>query len=466
MIRSWLQSLARKAWKGRGLRNASRPASRLRARPGFDRLEDRTTASATLFEPPALIANVPEPPAPMPALTADAPTFHQPDYGHLPVAAPDQPHDSGQNEPVPDVSDPDVWGPDAPALDPMVDDAGASDSVTASSGSSGVTFADRMQHPRAPRVRREEAAAKGGRDAAPAVQVFSAGDPVHSRASPSKLESTSGQPDSLADHRITTGNAAKSAADGQEPPNKHLERTAPRGDAAHQFRPGAHTAPPLNAAALANETVLHGATEAHGPTVTTANVALAGLAPANDLPDGSLLRRYAVHREEPAFAALVQRHERLVLGVCQRVLGDSHAALDAFQATFLVLARKASTLDQNGSVAGWLYKVAYHLALRLRAIAARQRRREKQAAHDRPAATGAVTDTNAVDIENEEVRAALSEELQRLPDKYRVPLVLCYLDGRTHEEAAQAIGMPRGSMAKRIGEGLERLRERLSDRGF
>jgi RNA polymerase sigma factor (sigma-70 family) len=182
-----------------------------------------------------------------------------------------------------------------------------------------------------------------------------------------------------------------------------------------------------------------------------------------DMPDGSLLQRYVVHREEMAFATLVQRHERLVFGVCRRVLGDSHAALDAFQATFLVLARKAGMLDKNSPLAGWLYKVAYHLALRLRGVAARRRRHEKKAAYGRSEET---TSESSADLEMQELREALRDELHRLPEEYRTPLILCYFGGQTHEEAARAIGLPRGSMAKRLGEGLERLRERLTDRGF
>jgi RNA polymerase sigma-70 factor (ECF subfamily) len=182
-----------------------------------------------------------------------------------------------------------------------------------------------------------------------------------------------------------------------------------------------------------------------------------------ELPDSSLLQRFVAHREQAAFTALVERHERFVFGVCLRVLGDSHAAQDAVQATFLVLARKAGLLSWQAPLAGWLYRVAHHVALRLRAVLARQRRRENDAASDRPSHAA---DESLADLERQEMRQALGEELQRLPDKYRVPLVLCYFDGRTHDEAARAIGMPRGSMAKRIGEGLERLRERLLDRGF
>ena len=178
-----------------------------------------------------------------------------------------------------------------------------------------------------------------------------------------------------------------------------------------------------------------------------------------DLTDGTLLQRFVADREQAAFAALVQRHGGFVLGVCHRVLGDFHAAQDAVQATFLVLARKAGMLDRSGPLGGWPYKVAYHLALRSRSVAARQRLTERAADPGEPA------DVPAPDLDEEEVRQALREELQHLPEKYRAPLMLCYFDGRTHADAARGIGVPRGSMAKRIGEGLECLRERLLDRG-
>jgi RNA polymerase sigma factor (sigma-70 family) len=181
------------------------------------------------------------------------------------------------------------------------------------------------------------------------------------------------------------------------------------------------------------------------------------------LADGSLLQRFVAHGDQAAFTALVQRHERFVLRICQCVLGDSHAARDAFQTTFLVLARKAARLDGRSPLTGWLYKVAYHVALRLRARAARQRRTERYAAKRRLSHDAS---ESFVDLERQELRQALSEELERLPEKYRLPLILCYFDGRTHAEAARAISVPRGSIAKRIGEGLERLRERLLNRGF
>jgi RNA polymerase sigma factor (sigma-70 family) len=183
----------------------------------------------------------------------------------------------------------------------------------------------------------------------------------------------------------------------------------------------------------------------------------------SDLTDGALLHRFVADKDQAAFTALVQRHGSMVLGVARRVLGDWTAAQDAFQATFLVLARKAALLDRDSPLGGWLYKVAYHLALRSRAVAARQKQTERDAADETPVAA---SDSPGDDVEQRELRQVIREELDRLPEKYREPLILCYIDGRTHADAAAQIGLPRGSMAKRIGEGLERLRERLLDRGF
>lgn len=174
--------------------------------------------------------------------------------------------------------------------------------------------------------------------------------------------------------------------------------------------------------------------------------------------DGALLRRFAVAREEGAFAELVRRHGRAVLAVCTRVVGDPDQARDASQSAFLALARRAGALDAGGSLAGWLHTVARRFAVRLRAAAARRQRLERAAARQ----PSPPPDAPAGDDELRAVR----EELARLPDKYRVPLTLCYLDGRTHAEVARAVGLPRGSVAKRIGEGLDRLRERLAARGL
>jgi len=120
-------------------------------------------------------------------------------------------------------------------------------------------------------------------------------------------------------------------------------------------------------------------------------------------------------------------------------------------------------MDGRAPLSGWLYKVAYHLALRYQTAEMRRRRIERDAANRR----STVGECEIVkQIEKEELLWVLSEELQGLPEKYRAPLVLCYFEGRTHAEASREIGLPRGSIAKRIGQGLQRLRERLLDRGY
>jgi RNA polymerase sigma factor (sigma-70 family) len=205
-----------------------------------------------------------------------------------------------------------------------------------------------------------------------------------------------------------------------------------------------------------------GAASTNGQALTQAPTNGTG-ARTEELPDSFLLQRFVVNREEAAFTALVQRHQPQVLGTCQRVLGDSYAAEDAVQATFLVLARKAGLLDHRSSLSGWLCTVAYRLALRIRAVAARNRKREKTAVCGRQAKSFG---ESLIDLERREIHRVLYEELQLLPERYRQPLVLCYLDGRTHAEAAEQMGLPRGSMAKRIGEALNALRNRLIARGI
>jgi RNA polymerase sigma factor (sigma-70 family) len=177
------------------------------------------------------------------------------------------------------------------------------------------------------------------------------------------------------------------------------------------------------------------------------------------LPDGQLLERYVREGDEAAFAALVQRYGSLVLGVCQRVLRDSHAAEDAFQATFLVLVRKAGSLDRRGPIGNWIYTVAYRTAVKARANAARRRIRETRAL---PMPAEQTMDSAAW----QELRPLLDEEINRLPEKYRAPLVLCYLQGKTNEQAAHELGWPTGSMSRRLAQGRELLRKRLVGRGF
>jgi RNA polymerase sigma factor (sigma-70 family) len=177
------------------------------------------------------------------------------------------------------------------------------------------------------------------------------------------------------------------------------------------------------------------------------------------LTDGQLLERFLAHRDESAVELLVRRYGSLVFGVCRRVLHNAHAAEDAFQATFLVLLRKAPSLDGSRPLGTWLYTVAYRLALRARTNELRRQRCERRAADRRPP-----TEDRAASPS--ELLVALEEELHRLPERHRAPLVLCYLEGKTNEQAAELLRCPRGSMAARLAQARERLRECLTRRGF
>src|SRR5262249_41262076 len=152
---------------------------------------------------------------------------------------------------------------------------------------------------------------------------------------------------------------------------------------------------------------------------------LIGNAPGMGMTDGQLLERFLADRDETAVEVLVRRYGPLVFGVCRRVLHDRHDAEDAFQATFLVLMRKAPALDRGKPLGSWLYTVAYRLALRARASQARRREGEAEAARSRPEVKGDAAAPG-------ELVVVLEEELHRLPEKFRVPLVLCYLEGKTN----------------------------------
>jgi RNA polymerase sigma factor (sigma-70 family) len=178
-----------------------------------------------------------------------------------------------------------------------------------------------------------------------------------------------------------------------------------------------------------------------------------------DLSDGELLERFRAGREEAAFAVLVQRHGPMVLGLCRRLLDDANLAEDAFQATFLVLVRRAGAIRKQASLASWLYGVARRVAAKARTREAQRRTREREIADMPDAAPHDETDWN-------ELRAALDEELGRLPEKYRAPVVLCYLQGKTQEQAARELGWPRTSLASRLGRARLLLRQRLARRGL
>ncbi len=174
--------------------------------------------------------------------------------------------------------------------------------------------------------------------------------------------------------------------------------------------------------------------------------------------DERLLRRFALQCDQAAFAALVARHGPMVLGVCGRVLRDAGDVEDAFQATFLVLARKARSLASPHLLAPWLYGVARRTALEAKGRTARRRARERQ-----------LVDTATADPTIQaawaDLRPVLDEEIARLPERYRVPFVMCYLEGRTNGETARLIGCPEGTVASRLAWARQRLRARLTRRG-
>src|SRR5262245_8688909 len=174
--------------------------------------------------------------------------------------------------------------------------------------------------------------------------------------------------------------------------------------------------------------------------------------------DADLLDRFLSRGEEVAFAELVRRHGPMILGVCRRVLGNAHDADDAFQATFLVLARKASSIRPRSCVGPWLYGVARRTALKARASSARRRRAEQQAARQRPRETWPADGGGGL-------HPLVDEVVALLPEKYRTPLVLCLLQGKSRKEAAGLLGWSEGTLSGRIARAKDMLGERLRRRG-
>jgi RNA polymerase sigma factor (sigma-70 family) len=178
-----------------------------------------------------------------------------------------------------------------------------------------------------------------------------------------------------------------------------------------------------------------------------------------DQTDEQLLECFVRRRDEAAFEALVRRHGPMVLGVCRRVLGHFQDAEDAFQATFLVLLRKAAAIGRRELLGNWLYGVAYRTALDARAAASRRRTRERQVS---PMPEPQAKDSADV---GHDLRPLLDQELNRLPAKYRVPVVLCDLQGQTRRDVAQQLGVPVGTLSGRLTTAHRLLARRLARRG-
>src|ERR1017187_6256572 len=179
------------------------------------------------------------------------------------------------------------------------------------------------------------------------------------------------------------------------------------------------------------------------------------------LGERQLLERFLSRGDEPAFEAIVGRHGPMVLSVCRRVLDDQHDVEDAFQATFLILVKKAGSIRDRDVLGTWLYGVARRVAVR-----ARMNSRRRQS-HERIGVESLEVQDNRKDpVESNEIRAVIDDELERLPYRYRAALVLCDMEGQTHEQAAVQLRCPVGTVKTRLSRGRERLRFRLAPRGL
>jgi RNA polymerase sigma factor (sigma-70 family) len=174
--------------------------------------------------------------------------------------------------------------------------------------------------------------------------------------------------------------------------------------------------------------------------------------------DRDLLQQFSERRDTAAFHALLRRHGPMVFDVCLGVLGNEANAEDAFQATFLILAQKATSIRKAASVGSWLHSVAYRTALQARA---QEATRKKSEAHAPPRPM-----SEPDDLTWREVRAVLHEELNKLPERYRVALVMCYLESKTQDQAAAQLGVAKSTLKERLERGRELLRARLVRRGF
>src|SRR5262245_24675937 len=181
----------------------------------------------------------------------------------------------------------------------------------------------------------------------------------------------------------------------------------------------------------------------------------AALLTAGEAGDGQLLAAFLARRDEAAFEALLRRHGPMVWGVCRRMLGNEADAEDAFQATFLVLARKAASVRPHDRVGNWLYGVACRTAMKARVMSAKRRLREGQAGR----AQCARAEPEPI---GEELLARLDMELNLLPEIYREPVVLCELEGRGRREVARQLGLPEGTLSSRLAKARKMLARRLA----
>jgi RNA polymerase sigma factor (sigma-70 family) len=180
---------------------------------------------------------------------------------------------------------------------------------------------------------------------------------------------------------------------------------------------------------------------------------------ADNRSDVELLKQFRARRDDTAFEALVRRHGPMVWAVCRRILSNTNDAEDAFQATFLVFVRRAASLGRGASVGGWLHGVAYRTALRVRSQSKRFQRGERLLEeHPSPEVLP--------DLAWRELKLVLDEEVDRLPERYRKPFVLCYLEGKTYGQAAKHLGLPPGTISGQLARAREMLRVRLTRRGI
>ena len=187
----------------------------------------------------------------------------------------------------------------------------------------------------------------------------------------------------------------------------------------------------------------------------------------DDVSDESLLEQYLSEegvQSQEAFKALVERHGPMVLGICRHVLNQHQDAEDAFQATFLVLARKGGSIRNRRVLAGWLHEVAHRIAVKARASAVRRRTLERQGMAMAPVVIESDSPDQAVAWN--ELRPVLHAEVERLPERYRIPVILSYLEGKTNEEVAALLHWPVGTVKGRLSRARDLLRSRLVRRGL